>query len=104
MSQSASDGCNDSAQHPNQQQQQQTSSDSKINASEIEKLYLKIKEDWLWDFKKFSIFSKLILKILIKRNILLFYNFHPKFTKQLPLLKKINIFFRAKLPVRPILL
>ena len=47
MSQSASDGCNDSAQHPNQQQQQQTSSDSKLNASEIEKLYLKIKEDWL---------------------------------------------------------
>ena len=48
MSQSASDGCNDSAQHPRQQQQQQqTTSDSKINASEIEKLYLKIKEDWL---------------------------------------------------------
>ena len=48
MSQSASDGCNDSAQHPRQQQQQQqTNSDSKINASEIEKLYLKIKEDWL---------------------------------------------------------
>ena len=47
MSQSASDGCNDSAQHPNQQQQQQTSSDSKLNTSEIEKLYLKIKEDWL---------------------------------------------------------
>ena len=48
MSQSASDGCNDSAQHPQQQQQQQqTTSDSKINASEIEKLYLKIKEDWL---------------------------------------------------------
>ena len=46
MSQSASDSCNDSAQHP-QQQQQQTTSDSKINASEIEKLYLKIKEDWL---------------------------------------------------------
>ena len=47
MSQSASDGCNDSAQHPKQQQQQQNSSDSKLNASEIEKLYLKIKEDWL---------------------------------------------------------
>ena len=47
MSQSASDGCNDSAQHPRQLQQQQTTSDSKINASEIEKLYLKIKEDWL---------------------------------------------------------
>ena len=50
MSQPASDGCNDPAQHPQQQQQQQqqqTTSDSKINASEIEKLYLKIKEDWL---------------------------------------------------------
>ena len=48
MGQSASDGCNDSAQHPHQQQQQQqTTSDGKINASEIEKLYLKIKEDWL---------------------------------------------------------
>ena len=51
MSQSASDGCNDSAQHPQHQQepqqQQQNPSDSKINASEIEKLYLKIKEDWL---------------------------------------------------------
>ena len=47
MSQSASDGCNDSSQHPQQQQPQQTSSDSKINASEIEKLYLKSKEDWL---------------------------------------------------------
>ena len=47
MSQSASDGCNDSAQHPKQQQQQQSTSDSKLNASEIEKLYLRIKEDWL---------------------------------------------------------
>ena len=47
MSQSASDGYSDSAQHPKQQQQQQTSSDSKLNASDIEKLYLKIKEDWL---------------------------------------------------------
>ena len=47
MSQSASDGCNDSAQHPKQQQQQQTTSDNKLNASEIEKLYLRIKEDWL---------------------------------------------------------
>tara|TARA_Y100001978_G_C23647577_1_gene411634 strand:+ start:188 stop:331 length:144 start_codon:yes stop_codon:yes gene_type:complete len=47
MSQSASDGCNDSTQHPQQQQQQQTTSDGKVNASEIEKLYLKIKEDWL---------------------------------------------------------
>ena len=47
MSQSVNDGCNDSAQHPQQQQQQQTTSDSKLNASEIEKLYIKIKEDWL---------------------------------------------------------
>jgi len=48
MCQSTSDGFNDSAQHPQQQQQpQQTTSDNKINASEIEKLYLKIKEDWL---------------------------------------------------------
>ena len=47
MSQPASDGCNNSAQHPQQQQQQQTTSDSEINTSEIEKLYLKIKEDWL---------------------------------------------------------
>ena len=51
MNQPASDGCNDSSQHPQhpqqQQQQSQTTSDSKINASEIEKLYLKIKEDWL---------------------------------------------------------
>ena len=47
MSQSASDGSNNSAQHPQQQPQQQSTSDSKINASEIEKLYLKIKEDWL---------------------------------------------------------
>ena len=47
MSQPASDGCNDSPQHPQQQQQKQTTPDSKMNASEIEKLYLKIKEDWL---------------------------------------------------------
>jgi len=46
MSQPANDVCNDSSQHP-QQKSQQTSSESKINASEIEKLYLKIKEDWL---------------------------------------------------------
>ena len=47
MSQSVSDSVNDSPQNPQQQQQQNTTSDSKINASEIEKLYLKIKEDWL---------------------------------------------------------
>ena len=46
MSQSASDGCNDSSQNLQQEQSQQTASESKINASEIEKLYLKIKEDW----------------------------------------------------------
>ena len=46
MTQSASDGCNDSSQD-SQQQAQQSTSDNKINASEIEKLYLKIKEDWL---------------------------------------------------------
>ena len=47
MSQPASDGCNDSSQHPQKQQHQQSNSDSKIDASDIEKLYLKIKEDWL---------------------------------------------------------
>ena len=51
MSQSSSDGCNDPAQHQQPQQQpqhqHQTTSDSKVNASEIEKLYFKIKEDWL---------------------------------------------------------
>ena len=47
MSQPESDGCNDSSQHQQKHQPQQTSSDSKMNASEIEKLYLKIKEDWL---------------------------------------------------------
>ncbi len=49
MSHSASDGCNDSSQNPQTQQnhQQQATSESKVNASEIEKLYLKIKEDWL---------------------------------------------------------
>ncbi len=45
MSQPVNDGCNDSTQLP--QQQHQTSSDNKIKDSEIEKLYLKIKEDWL---------------------------------------------------------
>tara|TARA_Y100001978_G_scaffold94425_1_gene84529 strand:+ start:473 stop:616 length:144 start_codon:yes stop_codon:yes gene_type:complete len=47
MNQSASDGCDDSTQRPQQQKQQQSASDSKMNASEIEKLYLRIKEDWL---------------------------------------------------------
>ena len=43
MNQSTGDRCKEST----QQQQQQSSSDSKLNASDIEKLYLKIKEDWL---------------------------------------------------------
>jgi len=48
MIQSETDGFNDSSHHPHQKQhQQQNTSDSKINDSEIEKLYLKIKEDWL---------------------------------------------------------
>tara|TARA_Y100001978_G_C23492599_1_gene337060 strand:+ start:551 stop:694 length:144 start_codon:yes stop_codon:yes gene_type:complete len=47
MSQSTSDGCNDSHQHPQPQKTQQSPSETKINSSEIEKLYLKIKEDWL---------------------------------------------------------
>ena len=48
MSQPASDGCNDPSHHPQRQQQpQQNTSDRRINDAEIEKLYLKIKEDWL---------------------------------------------------------
>tara|TARA_B100000945_G_scaffold198716_1_gene159751 strand:- start:261 stop:401 length:141 start_codon:yes stop_codon:yes gene_type:complete len=46
MNQSTGDRCKESTQQQ-QQQQQQSSSDSKLNASDIEKLYLKIKEDWL---------------------------------------------------------
>tara|TARA_B100000941_G_C28075681_1_gene336292 strand:+ start:401 stop:550 length:150 start_codon:yes stop_codon:yes gene_type:complete len=34
-------------QQQQQQQQQQSYSEAKMNASEIEKLYLQIKEDWL---------------------------------------------------------
>tara|TARA_Y100000589_G_scaffold329551_1_gene376474 strand:+ start:555 stop:689 length:135 start_codon:yes stop_codon:yes gene_type:complete len=44
MRQSTSDGSKESRQ---QDEQQQSSSDSKLNPSDIEKLYLKIKEDWL---------------------------------------------------------
>ena len=48
MSQSENDGCEKSTKFNQQPQKQQTPlSDSVINASEIEKLYLKIKEDWL---------------------------------------------------------
>tara|TARA_Y100000589_G_C27033631_1_gene580099 strand:- start:604 stop:741 length:138 start_codon:yes stop_codon:yes gene_type:complete len=45
MTQSATEGCKESStpQHPHHQ----TSSDTKISSSEIEKLYQKIKEDWL---------------------------------------------------------
>ena len=46
MNQSTGGRCKESTQQQ-QQQQQQSSSDSKLNASDIEKLYLKIKEDWL---------------------------------------------------------
>ena len=47
MNQSTGGRCKESTQQQQQQQQQQSSSDSKLNASDIEKLYLKIKEDWL---------------------------------------------------------
>jgi len=48
MSQSGIDGSQESSnQNLPQQQEQQTTLDSKLNPSDIEKLYLKIKEDWL---------------------------------------------------------
>ena len=48
MSQSCRDGSQESNnQNLPQQQEQQTTLDSKLNSSDIEKLYLKIKEDWL---------------------------------------------------------
>ena len=48
MSESSREVLNESvSQQQQQQQQQQSYSEAKINASEIEKLYLKIKEDWL---------------------------------------------------------
>tara|TARA_Y100000589_G_scaffold211798_1_gene199688 strand:+ start:2797 stop:2946 length:150 start_codon:yes stop_codon:yes gene_type:complete len=49
MSQSGRDGSQESSNQnlPQQQEQQQTTLDSKLNPSDIEKLYLKIKEDWL---------------------------------------------------------
>ena len=46
MSESSNKRCNESMQQQ-QQQQQQSYSKSKVNPSDIEKLYLKIKEDWL---------------------------------------------------------
>ena len=46
MSQSSDNACNESKQHQNHHHQQ-TSSEVKYNASDIEKLYLQIKEDWL---------------------------------------------------------
>ena len=48
MNESSREVLNESvSQQQQQQQQQQSYSEAKINASEIEKLYLKIKEDWL---------------------------------------------------------
>ena len=46
MNQSTKEGIEESTQQQ-QQQQQQSFTEAKLNASEIEKLYLKIKEDWL---------------------------------------------------------
>ena len=47
MNQSSSEGFQESKQQQQQQQQQQSHVDAKVNVAEIEKLYLKIKEDWL---------------------------------------------------------
>ncbi len=48
MNHSSNDSCKESKQVGQQTQNQQiTSSEASINASEIEKLYLRIKEDWL---------------------------------------------------------
>ena len=46
MSQTSIEECDESTQE-RQQQQQQSHSEIKVNAAEIEELYLKIKEDWL---------------------------------------------------------
>ncbi len=46
MNESSNDNFNEPVSQQ-QQQQQQSYSEAKINASEIERLYLKIKEDWL---------------------------------------------------------
>ena len=47
MDQSSRKNLKESVPQQQQQQQQQSYSEAKMNASEIEKLYLKIKEDWL---------------------------------------------------------
>ncbi len=47
MNESSNDNFNEPVSQQQQQQQQQSYSEAKINASEIERLYLKIKEDWL---------------------------------------------------------
>ena len=48
MSHSSDDSCNELSGNKQQSQNQQVPpSDKIINASEIEKLYLRIKEDWL---------------------------------------------------------
>jgi len=47
MDQSSRKNLKESVPQQQQQQQQQSYSGAKMNASEIEKLYLKIKEDWL---------------------------------------------------------
>tara|TARA_B100000073_G_scaffold347347_1_gene361385 strand:+ start:143 stop:343 length:201 start_codon:yes stop_codon:yes gene_type:complete len=46
MTQSSKE-CVEESTRQQQQQQQQSYSETKLNASEIEKLYLRIKEDWL---------------------------------------------------------
>ena len=47
MDQSSRKNLKESVPQQQQQQQQQSYSETKMNASEIEKLYLRIKEDWL---------------------------------------------------------
>jgi len=47
MNQSSKECVEESTQEQQQQQQQQSHAETKLNASEIEKLYLRIKEDWL---------------------------------------------------------
>lgn len=47
MDQSSRKNLKESVPQQQQQQQQQSYSEAKMNASEIEKLYLRIKEDWL---------------------------------------------------------
>ena len=47
MNQEYNECCKESFTQQQQQQQQQSNSEVNFNAAEIEKLYLKIKEDWL---------------------------------------------------------